>query len=166
ARWLLRDEHDAEDVVQEAYLRAFRFFAALRGADAKPWLLGIVRNACYDWLSQRSRREANHVEFDELQDSEAELQLAEPAATPEALLARRWEGRQVNEALASLPPPLREVLILREIEELSYEDIARIAGIPIGTVMSRLSRGRARLRAALSQVLQEPLPTRSRHEGA
>lgn len=151
ARWLLRDEREAEDAVQEAYLRAFRFFDSLRGAEARPWLLGVVRNACYDWMRQH-RHLSDQVEFDELRDSDAETVLA-PSAAEHGDPALQWEQRsrsqKVNAAIAALAPPFREVIVLRELEEMSYEDIARIAGVPVGTVMSRLSRARAVLRTAL-----------------
>lgn len=153
ARWLLRDEQSAQDVVQEAYLRAFRFFDGFRGGDARPWLLGIVRNACFTWLGQSGR---DHVEFDEARDSgvlDAGIEAA--ANDPLRLLERKFERTQVNAAIATLPPLFREVLILREIEELSYDEIAQVAGIPVGTVMSRLSRARAMLRAALTQPDKE-----------
>ncbi|MGJ7611983.1 MULTISPECIES: sigma-70 family RNA polymerase sigma factor [unclassified Variovorax] len=149
ARWLLRDDQLAEDAVQEAYLRAFRFFDGLRGESARPWLLGIVRNACYDWMRQ-NRQLADQVEFDELRDSEAAA-FAAPvdAADP----ARQWElraqGERIDAAIDALPPLYREVVVLRELEEMRYEDIARIAGVPLGTVMSRLSRARALLRESL-----------------
>lgn len=149
ARWLLRDEQSARDVVQEACLRAFRFFDGFRGGDARPWLLGIVRNACFDWLGE-SRRD--DVEFDEERDSGA---VAEPADGPQRLLERKLERAQVNAAIATLPPLFREVLILRELEELSYDEIAQVADIPVGTVMSRLSRARAMLRAALAPAGKE-----------
>ena len=146
ARWLLRDDRQAEDAVQEAYLRAFRFFDDLRGDAARPWLLGIVRNACYDWMRQH-RHLADQVEFDELRDSggEAATMFGDPALAWE----RQARGRRVDAAIEALAPPFREVIVLRELEEMSYEDIARVAGIPIGTVMSRLSRARALLRTAL-----------------
>lgn len=147
ARWLLRDDRQAEDAVQEAYLRAFRFFDDLRGEEARPWLLGVVRNACFDWM-RRHRHLADQVEFDELRDSDADSPTAafsDPALQWEA----RSRGQRIDAAIAALPPPFREVIVLRELEELSYEEIARIAGVPIGTVMSRLSRARALLRTAL-----------------
>lgn len=153
ARWLLRDEQSAQDVVQEAYLRAFRFFDGFRGGDARPWLLGIVRNTCFTWLGQSGR---DHVEFDEERDSGALDAGIEAAANdPLRLLERKFERAQVNAAIATLPPLFREVLILREIEELSYDEIAQVAGIPVGTVMSRLSRARAMLRVALTQPDKE-----------
>jgi RNA polymerase sigma-70 factor (ECF subfamily) len=151
ARWLVRDEHAAEDVVQSAFLRAFRYFDAMRGDDARPWLLGIVRNNCYTWLEEQ--RLLPEVELDE--------QLAEtlPASpdgigqSPEAALDHKRIRQQVDAAIAALPPPFREVVVLRELEDLSYADIARIAGVPIGTVMSRLARARAQLKLALAELL-------------
>ncbi len=152
ARWLLRDDRQAEDAVQEAYLRAFRFYDDLRGSEARPWLLGIVRNACYDWMRQ-NRHLADQVEFDELRDSDVDgAGLPAAAASlgdPALLFEQRDRAGRVNAAIEALAPPFREVIVLRELEEMSYEDIARIAGIPIGTVMSRLSRARAQLRSAL-----------------
>jgi len=153
ARWLLRDDHQAEDAVQEACLRAFRFFDDLRGSDARPWLLGIVRNACYDWMRQH-RHLADQVEFDELRDSGIDDPLAgsrlPEGGDPAAQWEQRARGHRVNAAIDALAPAFREVIVLREMEDMSYEDIARIAGIPIGTVMSRLSRARALLRDALA----------------
>ena len=153
ARWLLHDEQSAQDVVQEAYLRAFRFFDSFRGGDARPWLLGIVRNACFTWLGQSGR---DHVEFDEERDSGAlDPALERAGNNPQHLLERKLERAQVNAAIATLPPLFREVLILRELEELSYDEIAQVAGTPVGTVMSRLSRARAMLRAALTPTGKE-----------
>ena len=136
ARWLTRNDHDAEDVVQEAMLRAFRHFESLRG-EARPWLLAIVRNACFSWI-QRNRP----AEVTAGLDGEAAEVASAPADGPEALLARELDRRMLNEAIAALPFQFREVLILRELEDLSYREIARIADVPIGTVMSRLARAR------------------------
>jgi RNA polymerase sigma-70 factor (ECF subfamily) len=138
ARWLTRDDHDAEDVLQEAMLRAYRHFDSLRG-EARPWLLAIVRNAYWTWL--RTNRPA------ELAPAEDEAQSDAPG--PETLAAREFDRRAVNEAIAALPLPFREALVLRELEDLAYKDIARIAGIPIGTVMSRIARARRLLAQAL-----------------
>jgi RNA polymerase sigma factor (sigma-70 family) len=154
ARWLLRDDQQAQDAVQEACLRAFRFYDDLRGENARPWLLGIVRNACYDAMRQH-RHLADQVEFDEVRDSGVDepgigsrpRDGGDPATTWE----RRALGRRVDAAIEALAPPFREVIVLRELEEMSYEEIARIAGIPVGTVMSRLSRARALLRDALRE---------------
>ncbi len=151
ARWLLRDERAAEDAVQEAALRAFRYFGSLRGDDAKPWLLGIVRNTCFTMFERR--REA-HEQLG-LDDAGIEVeQIAEPGvgSDPAAALQRRDERARVDAAIRALPPALREVIVLREIEGLEYAEIARVASVPIGTVMSRLSRARDRLRASLLQA--------------
>jgi RNA polymerase sigma-70 factor, ECF subfamily len=138
ARWLTRNDHDADDVLQEAMLRAFRHFAGLRG-EARPWLLAIVRNACWTWL--RSNRPA------EVTASEDEAESDAPG--PEALAAREFDRRALNEAISALPLPFREAIVLRELEDLPYKEIARIAGIPIGTVMSRIARARRLLAQAL-----------------
>ncbi|MBU1225182.1 MAG: sigma-70 family RNA polymerase sigma factor [Gammaproteobacteria bacterium] len=154
ARWLLRDEQSAQDVVQEAYLRAFRFFDGFRGdQDARPWLLSIVRNSCFTWLRERGREP---VEFDEERDSEQrDPALYEATDGPERLLERKLERAQVNAAVATLTPLFREVLILRELEAMSYDEIAQVVGIPVGTVMSRLSRARSMLRTALAAADKE-----------
>jgi RNA polymerase sigma factor (sigma-70 family) len=152
ARWLLRDDHSAQDVVQEAFLRAFRFFDSFRGGDARPWLMGIVRNTCYTWLQEQGKT-AGHVEFDETYHSEGSASTLDcTAGNPETLLVRKLEREQLDEAIGDLPPIFREVLILRELEDMSYEEIAQVAAIPVGTVMSRLSRARAMLRAALTRT--------------
>jgi RNA polymerase sigma-70 factor (ECF subfamily) len=135
ARWLMRDPTAAEDVVQEAMLRALRFHGGLRG-EAKPWLLRIVRNVAHASLAGRAARATD----------EAMAELVDPADDPEAALARR-EGQDIlDRALAALPPELRECLVLRELEELSYREIAHVTDTPIGTVMSRLWRARRLLR--------------------
>ena len=139
ARWLTRNDHDAEDVLQEAMLRAYRHFESLRG-EARPWLLAIVRNACWSWL--RANRPA------EVPDADDEIESDAPG--PEALAAREFDRRALNDAIAALPLAFREALVLRELEDLSYKEIARIAGIPIGTVMSRIARARRLLAQALA----------------
>lgn len=152
ARWLLRDDHNAQDVVQEAYLRAFRFFDGFRGADARPWLLGIVRNTCYTWLKSKGQV-GEQVEFDEERDSDPNgSTLSQAGADPEHLLLRKLEKERIDEAIKGLPPAFREVVVLRELEGLSYEEIAQVAAIPLGTVMSRLARARAMLRTALNRA--------------
>ena len=151
ARWLLRDDQQAHDVVQEAYLRAFRFFGGLRGGDARPWLMGIVRNACHDWLRQH-RKLADQLEFDESRDSASGWAADGGNGTggdPAALWEQRALRERINAAIDALSVPFREVIVLRELEDMSYEEIALVAGIPVGTVMSRLSRARALLREAL-----------------
>jgi RNA polymerase sigma factor (sigma-70 family) len=150
ARWLLRSDHAAQDAVQDAALRAFRYLDSLRGAEARPWLLGIVRNTCFTHL-ERGRNEAAAVDFDEEEFATA-LAATTDATSPEPSteLQRREARREIDAAIRALSPPLREVIVLREFEELEYAEIARIAGVPIGTVMSRLSRAREKLRAILS----------------
>lgn len=152
ARWLLRDDHNAQDAVQEAYLRAFRFFDGFRGGDARPWLLGIVRNTCYTWLKDKGQL-GEQVEFDEERDSDtSDSALSHAGANPEHLLLRKLEKERIDEAIKGLPPAFREVVILRELEGLSYEEIAQVAAIPLGTVMSRLARARAMLRTTLGRA--------------
>jgi RNA polymerase sigma-70 factor, ECF subfamily len=143
ARWLTRNERDAEDVVQESFLRAFRFFAGFRGGDARAWLMRIVRNTCYTWLhTNRPLQEA--TEFDETLFSPDSR-----SPNPEEAVLRKDRGALVRKALETLPANFREVLILRELEGLSYKEIADITGMPAGTVMSSLSRARDRLRQVL-----------------
>ncbi len=145
ARWLTRNDQDARDVVQDAALRAYRFFDGLRG-EAKPWLLTLVRNACMTWL--KANRPAELAGMD---PAAAELQLIEEE-TPETLALRALDRRMLNEALRALPAQFREALILREMEDLPYKDIARITSAPIGTVMSRLARGRRLLAESLRAI--------------
>src|SRR3954470_21530886 len=155
ARWLTRNEHDAEDVVQEAFMRAMRYFGNLKGAEARPWLLAIVRNTCYTWLEKN--RPAELVAMDE-GSVEALAEAVGHASgfdgNPEVILLRSANRKLVNQALEELPVAYREVVVMREIEDLSYKDIAAIAGIPAGTVMSRLSRGRELLRRSIEQRLR------------
>ena len=139
ARWITRNGTDAEDVVQEACERALKYFSAFRGGDAKAWFLTIVRHACYDWLKRN--RPAEVVSGDGTVMEEA----PDPAGSPEQIAARNAATVALNEAVAALPLGYREVLILRELEELSYKEIARVVDIPIGTVMSRLARARGLL---------------------
>ena len=151
ARWLLRDDHGAQDAVQEAYLRAFRFFDHLRGEDARPWLLGIVRNTCYTLLQKR-RQAGEHVEFDEERDTDLVDASVRREDNPERLLLNRLESARLDHAIEQLPPRFREVIVLRELEELSYQEIAQTVEVPVGTVMSRLSRARALLRDMLEKT--------------
>jgi len=144
ARWLMRNDQDAEDVVQEAYLRAFKFFSGYRGGESRTWLLTIVRNTCYSWL-QRNRSHELTVSIDEAQED-----LTIDFANPELRLVRNADALMVREALAELPLEFREVMVMRELEELSYKEIAAVADLPIGTVMSRLARGRTRLYSVLA----------------
>ena len=149
ARWLTRNDHDARDVVQESALRAYRFLDGLRG-EAKPWFLALVRNACMSWL--KANRPAELVAVDG-----ALPEIADPE-TPETLAFRALDRRMLNEALAALPPQFREALILRELEDLAYKDIARITGTPIGTVMSRLARARRLLADSLRAITRASAP--------
>ena len=151
ARWLLKDDHSARDAVQDACLRAFRFFDHLEGEEARPWLLAIVRNACYSLLGKR-RQLGEQVEFDEERDSEFAEPSARARGNPEAQLIRKIESARLDEEIERLPSVYREVIVLRELEELAYEEIAQIANVPVGTVMSRLSRARALLRARLGRA--------------
>ena len=144
ARWLTRNETDAQDVVQEAYLRAFKFFGGFHGTDGRSWLLAIVRNTCYTWMQQNRTPELSMPIDDELNEIESK------DLDPEALLLQSSDGRMVKQALEELPVEYREVLVLRELEEMSYKEIAGIADLPLGTVMSRLARGRKRLHEALA----------------
>lgn len=145
ARWLTGNEHDAEDVVQESYLRALKFFGGFHGENARPWLLTIVRNTCYTWL-RRHRMEEPATELDE------ETQLIDQASpNPESLLLAAARTELLRRALETLAPGFREIVILRDIEGMSYKEIADIAAIPVGTVMSRLARARARLQKLLSE---------------
>jgi RNA polymerase sigma-70 factor (ECF subfamily) len=149
ARWLTRRDQDAEDVAQEAYLRAFQFFGSFRGGDGRTWLLTIVRNTCYTWLQKHRALEQN-VSFDEEQHG---LNRADQG--PEAHLLRTEDAAILHDALLELPTEFREVVVLRELEELSYKEIAGIAGIPVGTVMSRLARGRERLQEILNRRVKK-----------
>jgi RNA polymerase sigma-70 factor (ECF subfamily) len=148
ARWLMRNETDAEDLVQEAYLRAFNHFAGFRGGDGRAWLLTIVRNSCYDRLKKNGSR-GQDTDFDEAVHS-----AGQQSSSPEALLIVEERVELVRDSLAELPAEYREVLVLRELEQLSYREIADIAGIPLGTVMSRLSRARQRLQEYLLATSQ------------
>ena len=153
ARWLTRNDHDAEDVVQEAVMRAMRYFDAMKGAEARPWLLKIVRNTCFTWLEKNRPAELIAVE-------DLDALPAEPEATggaplnPEVILLQSANRKLVNQALEELPVIYREVLVMREIEDMSYKEIATVAGVPLGTVMSRLARGRDILRRAIERRMR------------
>jgi RNA polymerase sigma-70 factor, ECF subfamily len=150
ARWLTRNDHDAEDVVQEAMLRAFTFFDGFRGADARSWVLKIVRNTCFTWLQTNRPAEIVSANMDELSDVAPLHSCSVFKDDPELLVLRKTEVRQIDEALSMLPVAFREVIVLRELEGLSYKEIANVTDSPIGTVMSRLARARAELRRALT----------------
>jgi len=149
ARWLTRNDQDAEDMVQEAYLRAFRFFGGFRGGDARAWLLKIVRNTCYTQL-QNNRPQELATTFDEEIHSEDDGSM-----NPETLLLRSADSQSLRHALEELPVNFREVLVLHELEGLSYSEIAEVSNIRLGTVMSRLSRARERLRQSLTSLLSK-----------
>lgn len=151
ARWLTRSDEDAEDVVQEACLRAFRSIDGFRGGDSRSWLLAIVRNTSYTWL-HRNRNHDLTIPFDDRIDD-----IAGDSSNPETVVLKRVDRDALIQALESLPMELREVIVLREMEDLSYREIACIADLPIGTVMSRLSRGRKRLQQSLSEKSNKEL---------
>ena len=151
ARWLTRNEHDAQDMVQEAYLRALRFFGGFHGTDARAWLLTIVRNTCYTCLKRKQAPEFA-CDFEE-----AVMTKESDEPDPESSHEMKVQAQLINEAIEKLPVEFREVVILRELEELSYKEIAAITGIPIGTVMSRLSRARKRLLAYLRSTTRVDL---------
>jgi len=143
ARHLLRNEHDAEDVVQDAYLRAFRHFDGYRGGDMRAWLLTIVRRTCYSWVRQHAA-DARATEFDETVHEDSRT-----GNDPEAEMLRGALLEALDQAIERLPVEFREVVILRDVQGSSYAEIAEVVGIPVGTVMSRLSRARQRLQRAL-----------------
>ncbi len=148
ARWLTRNDSDADDVVQEAYLRAFKFFGGFHGTDGRSWLLAIVRNTCHTWM-QRNRSPQFSIPLDdEVEEIESE------DLDPEALLQQSADTQMVRRALEELPVEYREVVVLRELEEMSYKEIAGITDLPLGTVMSRLARGRKRLQEALTNHMR------------
>ena len=153
ARWLTKSDADAEDVVQDAAVRALRFFSSLRNDDARAWLLTIVRNTWYARFSKVGHADQQAV-FDDKKDERPDEQL-----NPEALVIQRQAVERVQRAIGELPADFREVIVLRELEGLSYKEIAAVIGAPIGTVMSRLSRGRKMLR----QALLADSPERSTH---
>lgn len=138
ARWLTRNEQDAQDVVQESYLRAFRFFDSFRGRDGKSWLLAVVRNTCFTW--RRQEKPSTQVPFDEVTHS---VNVHEP--NQEDSLVESSKIRVLRDCIEMLPPDFREIIVMRELEEMSYRQISDVACLPVGTVMSRLSRARKRL---------------------
>jgi RNA polymerase sigma-70 factor (ECF subfamily) len=150
ARWLTRNDADAADVVQEAFVRALTYFDGYRDKNPKAWLLTIVRNTCYRWLERN--RTATIVplsrDVEERMETAAADLHGEPVPDPESLVARHHDATLLNELIAELPPTFREALVLRELEDLSYQEIADVLGVPIGTVMSRLSRARGLLKEA------------------
>ena len=146
ARWLLKDESDADDIVQDACIRSLRHFETFRGGDARGWLLTIVRNCCYTFLRKRRHEEPMTEILDEEQHDAA-------GPDPETLLVQGIQAERLGKLIEELPVAYREVLVLREIEGLSYKEIGSVTDLPIGTVMSRLSRARQRLQKALGAEL-------------
>jgi RNA polymerase sigma-70 factor (ECF subfamily) len=147
ARYLTRNDYDADDIVQEAFLRALKYFGGFRGegsSQSRAWLLAIVRNMAYTW-GRRHRAEASTTEFDETVHGESVAM-----GHPESELSKSEARETLSDALDHLPPEFREVIVLREIEELSYKEISQVVDVPVGTVMSRLSRARKRLQEALT----------------
>ena len=152
ARWLTGDRADAEDVVQDACLRAHRALGGFSGSNARAWLLAIVRNAAYDWL--RKNRSATVIAVDDLAALEQALPVRDAAErpgseTPEAALIAKTESARLEAAIAGLPPLFRETLVLRDVQGLNYREVAEVTGVPIGTVMSRLARARRHLMAMM-----------------
>jgi RNA polymerase sigma-70 factor, ECF subfamily len=151
ARWLTRSDQDAEDIVQEAYLRALKSYHRFRGGDARPWLLKIVRNVYYTLLQNNSAR--RFIDFDD------DLITSDPCLpNPEEILIQARRGAMVRKALETLSTRSREMLTLRELERLSYKEISIVMEVPLGTVMSTLSRARARLRQSLTGLTSEEVP--------
>src|SRR5580698_3317788 len=144
ARWLAGNDQDAQDVAQEACLRAFKFFGSFRGDNARAWLLAIVRNTFYSWL-RKNRPSEITLELDD-----AALEIADPSATAEILHSRQGDAESVRRAIAALPVEFREIVVLRELEGFSYKEIAELSDVPIGTVMSRLARARKLLQKRLA----------------
>jgi RNA polymerase sigma factor (sigma-70 family) len=157
ARWLTRNGHDAEDLVQESFLRAFKSFESFRGGDGRAWLLAIVRNTCYTWLQENRVQELTTV-YDEALHT-----IEDDSRNPETLLLESADHQLLKETLEELPLEFREVIVLRELEGMSYKEIAALLGIPVGTVMSRLARARERLERRWTPSVKEPgreLPTK------
>jgi RNA polymerase sigma factor (sigma-70 family) len=148
ARYLMRNSADAEDAAQECYLRAFRHFDSYRGPAMKPWLLAILRNVCNAEFARRGKQETAADHSADEPETEALPMWQEPQASPETMLLRDRDAAAIRRLVAELPQPFREAIVLREVNDLSYHEIAEVAGVPLGTVMSRLARARAMLRAA------------------
>jgi RNA polymerase sigma-70 factor (ECF subfamily) len=148
ARYLMRNAADAEDAVQECYLRALRHFDSYRGPAMKPWLLTILRNVCNAEFARRGKGETPTDFADEAAAAEALPMWQEPQASPETALLRERDSEAMRRLVAGLPAPFREAIVLRELNDLSYQQIAEVAGVPVGTVMSRLARARSMLRSA------------------
>ena len=143
ARWLTRNEHDAEDIVQDAFLRALKFFDKFRGGNSRSWVLSIVRNTAYSWLEKNRRHEVGTISDFEIES------IQDDAPNPETFLLQETGHREIMEAIEELPVEFREAIVLRELEEMSYKEIADMMDVPLGTVMSRLARGRRQLQETL-----------------
>jgi RNA polymerase sigma-70 factor (ECF subfamily) len=150
ARWLTHNEHDAQDVVQEAYLRAYQFFGGFHGEDGRAWILRIVRNTGYTWMEHNRRRKPAALD-------EENRPVASSGPGPDSDLMQSEDRQLLGKALEELPREYREIVVLRDLEGLSYKEIAAVAGIPMGTVMSRLARARERLQQSLTgRMNREP----------
>jgi len=156
ARYLLHDAADAEDAAQECYLRALRHFDTFRGPAMKPWLFAILRNICNGEFARRSGL-LRAIESETDEDKDAVPLWQEPQVSQEAEMLRQWDAETIRRLVAELPDAFREALVLREISDLSYREIADVVGVPVGTVMSRLARARSMLREAW--IAEEGLPT-------
>jgi RNA polymerase sigma-70 factor (ECF subfamily) len=158
ARWLVRNPHDAEDLAQEAMTRAIKFFSGFRGGDPRAWLLTIVRNSCFTWLGRNRAKDL--AEFDEeahspgISSSADQSSIQMPPSNPETMAIAQAESVRVRRALEELPVIFREAVVMRELEGMSYKEIADVTSVSIGTVMSRLARGRDRLRAILVESIR------------
>jgi RNA polymerase sigma factor (sigma-70 family) len=148
ARYLMRNTADAEDAVQECYMRALDHFDSYRGPAMKPWLLAILRNVCIAEFARRRKQPAPAASADADMTEEETPMWQEPQASPETVVLRQHDDETIRRLVAALPAPFREAIVLREINDLSYREIADVAGVPVGTVMSRLARARSLLRAA------------------
>jgi RNA polymerase sigma-70 factor, ECF subfamily len=148
ARYLMRNRDDAEDAVQDCYLRGLRYFDSYRGPAMKPWLLAILRNICLSELVRRGKQEPLTEYFDDEMLGEQMAKWQEPQASPESVLVAQQDAAAIRRLVEALPSPFREVIVLREMNELSYKEIAAVERVPLGTVMSRLARARAMLRSA------------------
>jgi RNA polymerase sigma factor (sigma-70 family) len=155
ASWLTRGDHNAEDLVQEAYLRAWKSFDSFAGGDGRAWLLSIVRNTCYTWLQRNGPGKLDEVFDEEIHGGESD------ALNPETALLRSQDRQLLRQAVEELPLEFREVLIMRELEGLSYREIADVAALPLGTVMSRLARARKQLQLRLADAEKRVLLSRS-----
>ena len=152
ARWLTRNEADASDVVQDAFLRALRYFDSYRDGDAKSWLLKIVRHTCYSWLARNRPADVTSLEA----EAECGNEVATVSSDADAVLESRSDLQRLNQLIEALPTPLREMIVLREFHELGYREIAEVTGVPIGTVMSRLYRARCQLLNAYGVTARVP----------